>query len=201
MGEGSTILSLNLHVEELQEGREGSQLVQEEAVVPRPVQDITFIITVPKDTWRGPREKHTDEGGSASEPLEPTVPPQAGASLHQPCPTPPDSRSGHGGRVLTLCQVQDGPCHPEPLVPVDHLQPIQQVHDVGLLLSPVQLQPPPVRHCKRDKTSSQVLPWGSRPCPEPRGAEARAGTLSVKILLETSPVVAQLGLLGVAVEL
>lgn len=55
--EGSTVLSLNLHVEKLQEGREGSQLVQEEAVVPRPVQDITFIITVPKDTWRGPKEK------------------------------------------------------------------------------------------------------------------------------------------------
>lgn len=47
--------SLNLHVEQLQEGRKGSQLVQEEAVVPRPVQDITFIITVPKDTWRAQR--------------------------------------------------------------------------------------------------------------------------------------------------
>lgn len=49
------VLSLNLHVEELQEGGEGSQLVQEEAVVPRPVQDITFIITVSKDSWRGPK--------------------------------------------------------------------------------------------------------------------------------------------------
>lgn len=58
MGEGCAVLSLNLHVEKLQEGREGSQLVQEEAVVPRPVQDITFIVTVPKHTWRGPRGKH-----------------------------------------------------------------------------------------------------------------------------------------------
>lgn len=57
MGEGSAVLSLNLHVEELQEGGEGSQLVQEEAVVPRPVQDIAFVIAVPKDTWRGPTEK------------------------------------------------------------------------------------------------------------------------------------------------
>lgn len=48
-------LSLNLHVEELQEGGEGSQLVQEEAVVPRPVQDIAFVIAVSKDTWRGPK--------------------------------------------------------------------------------------------------------------------------------------------------
>lgn len=57
MGEGSAVLSLNLHVEELQEGREGSQLVQEEAVVPRPVQDIAFVIAVPEDTWKGPTEK------------------------------------------------------------------------------------------------------------------------------------------------
>lgn len=49
------VLSLDLHVEELQEGGEGSQLVQEEAVVPRPVQDITFVITVSEDTWRGPK--------------------------------------------------------------------------------------------------------------------------------------------------
>ena len=49
------VLSLNLHVEELQEGGEGSQLVQEEAVVPRPVQDITFIIAVSEDAWRGPK--------------------------------------------------------------------------------------------------------------------------------------------------
>jgi len=49
------VLSLNLHVEELQEGSEGSQLVQEEAVVPRPVQDIAFIITVSKDAWRSPK--------------------------------------------------------------------------------------------------------------------------------------------------
>lgn len=49
------VLSLNLHVEELQEGSEGSQPVQEEAVLPRPVQDIPFIITISKDTWRGPK--------------------------------------------------------------------------------------------------------------------------------------------------
>lgn len=49
------VLSLNLHVQELQEGREGSQSVQEEAVVPRPVQDIVFVITVSEDTWRGPK--------------------------------------------------------------------------------------------------------------------------------------------------
>lgn len=53
-----SVLSLNLHVEQLQEGSEGSQLVQEEAVVARPVQDIPFIITVSKDTWRDPKGEH-----------------------------------------------------------------------------------------------------------------------------------------------
>jgi len=101
--------------------------------------------------------------------------------------------------VLTLCQVEDGPCYFEPLVPVDHLQPIQQAHDVGLLLSPIQLQPPPALHWNGDTTTSWVLPWGSRSCPG--GAEPTAGTLSVKILLEASPVGAELVLLGVAVQL
>lgn len=161
------------------------------------------------NTPAGSPKGNTGEGGSAFEPLQSTGPPQAGASLHQlrekllpkPHSSGSTATSNHEGHVPTLCQVQDGPCHSEPLVPVDHLQPIQQVHDIGLLLSPGQLQPPPVGHCKRDTTSSLGLPWGSCPCPKPRGAEARAATLSVKILLEASPVVAQLRLLGVAVEL
>lgn len=49
------VLSLDLHVEQLQEGGEGSQLVEEEAIVPRPVQDIAFIIAVSKHAWRGPK--------------------------------------------------------------------------------------------------------------------------------------------------
>lgn len=106
--------------------------------------------------------------------------------------------------VLTLCQVEDGPCYFEPLVPVDHLQPIQQAHDVGLLLGPIQLKPPPALHWKEDMTTRQVPPRGSRShpggYPEPWGAEPRAGTLSMKILLEASPVGAELGLLGVAVQ-
>lgn len=49
------VLSLDLHVEQLQEGGEGSQLVEEEAVVPRPPQDIAFVIAVSKHAWRGPK--------------------------------------------------------------------------------------------------------------------------------------------------
>lgn len=65
----------------------------------------------------------------------------------------------HPDAVLTLRQVQDGPRHLQPLVPVDHLQPIQEVHDVGFLLRPVQLQPPPAPHCEGDTTTTTATGW------------------------------------------
>lgn len=127
---------------------------------------------------------------------------QQKASPKPPCQSPAADTHPHphlGNVVLTLCQVQDGSCHLEPLVPVDHLQPIQQAHDIGLLLSPIQLQPPPALHWERD-TTTRGAPLGVPLHPSPR-AEPRAGTLSMEILLEASPVAAELGLLGVAVQL
>lgn len=84
--------------------------------------------------------------------------------LPTPAAADPWPHQDTGDSVLTLCQVQDGPCHSEPPVPADHLQPIQQAHDKGFLLSPVQLQPPPARHCK----GTRAQPGPSRvPAPAP----------------------------------
>lgn len=50
----------------------------------------------------------------------------------------------------TLSQVEDGPGHLQPLVPVRHLQRVQQPHYIRPLLLHRQLDPPPASSCRKD---------------------------------------------------
>lgn len=48
--------------------------------------------------------------------------------------------------IYTLCQIEDGSGHFEPLVSIGDLQSVQQSHDIHPLLLQTQLHPPPALH-------------------------------------------------------
>ncbi len=48
--------------------------------------------------------------------------------------------------IRTLCQIEDGSGHFEPLVSIGDLQSVQQSHDIRPLLLHTQLHPPPTLH-------------------------------------------------------
>lgn len=55
----------------------------------------------------------------------------------------------------TLSQVEDGPGHLQPLVPVRHLQCVQEPHHIRPLLLRRQLDPPPAPSCRTQQHSAQ----------------------------------------------
>lgn len=55
--------------------------------------------------------------------------------------------------VHTLSQVKDSPGHLQPLVPVRHLQRIQQPHHIRPLLLHRELDPPPASSFREDTTA------------------------------------------------
>lgn len=57
----------------------------------------------------------------------------------------------------TLSQVEDGPGHLQPLVPVRHLQRIQEPHHIRPLLLRRQLNPPLPPSCRTQQHKAQVL--------------------------------------------
>ncbi len=59
--------------------------------------------------------------------------------------------------IRTLCQIEDGSGHFEPLVSIGDLQSVQQSHDIRPLLLHTQLHPPPTLHWEQGTEESILI--------------------------------------------